>query len=77
MGALRTVLLTSLLVGLIVTVACFWLSTTADSKYALSRNVLAHTRSALYMTAGKMELHVKGQAARRVASCHIDRGDCV
>ena len=47
MGALRTVLLTSLLVGLIVRVACFWLSTTADSKYALSRNVLAHTRSAL------------------------------
>lgn len=44
-----------------MTVSCFWISTTVDEKYALERNVLARARSALYMTAGKMELHVDGQ----------------
>jgi type IV conjugative transfer system coupling protein TraD len=59
--AIGTVLLLSVLVGLGVTSGYFWNSTTASEKYALERNVLAHTRDVLGMTAGKMELHVEGR----------------
>lgn len=59
--AIWTVVLISILAGLGVTTAYFWNATTADEKYALERNVLAHTRDALYMTAGKMELNVNGE----------------
>lgn len=59
--AIGTVGLLSVLVGLTVTSGYFWHSTTATEKYALERNVLARTRDALGMTAGKMELHVEGQ----------------
>lgn len=59
--AIGTMLLLSALVGLGVASGYFWNSTTASEKYALERNVLAHTRDALGMTAGKMELHVDGQ----------------
>ena len=47
--AIWTVVLISILAGLGVTTAYFWNATTADEKYALERNVLAHTRDALYM----------------------------
>ena len=60
--AIGTVLLLSVLVGLGVTSGYFWNSTTPSEKYALERNVLAHTRDVLGMTAGKMELHVEGRA---------------
>ena len=60
--AIGTVVLLSVLVGLGVTSGYFWNTTTASEKYALERNVLAHTRDVLGMTAGKMELHVEGRA---------------
>lgn len=41
--AIWTVVLISILAGLAVTTAYFWNATTADEKYALERNVLAHT----------------------------------
>jgi type IV conjugative transfer system coupling protein TraD len=59
--AIGTVVLLSVLVGLGVTSGYFWNTTTASEKYALERNVLAHTRDVLGMTAGKMELHVEGR----------------
>lgn len=58
--AVWTVVLISVVAGLGVAGAYFWNAATPDEKYALERNVLAHTREALYMTAGKMELHVNG-----------------
>ncbi len=63
-----TVVLISILAGLAVTTAYFWNATTADEKYALERNVLAHTRDALYMTAGKMELNVNGELRKMEVS---------
>ena len=66
--AIWTVVLISILAGLAVTTAYFWNATTADEKYALERNVLAHTRDALYMTAGKMELNVNGELRKMEVS---------
>ena len=66
--AIWTVVLISILGGLAVTTAYFWNATTADEKYALERNVLAHTRDALYMTAGKMELNVNGELRKMEVS---------
>ncbi|MDF6724959.1 hypothetical protein NLQ73_24785, partial [Escherichia coli] len=66
--AIWTVVLISILAGLGVTTAYFWNATTADEKYALERNVLAHTRDALYMTAGKMELNVNGELRKMEVS---------
>ncbi|MCW5323692.1 type VI secretion protein [Verminephrobacter aporrectodeae subsp. tuberculatae] len=59
--AIWTVVLISTLSGLVVAIAYFWNVTTSNEKYALERNVLANTRDALYMTAGKMELNVNGE----------------
>ena len=66
--AIWTVVLISILAGLAVTTAYFWNATTSDEKYALERNVLAHTRDALYMTAGKMELNVNGELRKMEVS---------
>ena len=66
--AIWTVVLISILAGLAVTTAYFWNATTADEKYALERNVLTHTRDALYMTAGKMELNVNGELRKMEVS---------
>ena len=66
--AIWTVVLISILAGLAVTTAYFWNATTADEKYALERNILAHTRDALYMTAGKMELNVNGELRKMEVS---------
>ena len=66
--AIWTVVLIAILAGLAVTTAYFWNATTADEKYALERNVLAHTRDALYMTAGKMELNVNGELRKMEVS---------
>ncbi len=66
--AIWTVVLISILAGLAVTTAYFWNATTADEKYAMERNVLAHTRDALYMTAGKMELNVNGELRKMEVS---------
>ena len=61
MVAIWTVVLFSFVLGVAVSAAYFWSSTTPDEKYALGRNVLAHTRDTLHMTAGKMELFVNGE----------------
>ncbi|WP_459203499.1 type IV secretion system DNA-binding domain-containing protein (plasmid) [Ralstonia pseudosolanacearum] len=59
--AIWTVVLISVVVGLFIAGGYFWTTTTPDERYGLERNVLAHVRDALYMTAGKMELHVNGE----------------
>lgn len=61
MVAIVTVVVIAILAGMAVTVAYFWNVASPDDKYALERNVLAHTRDMFYMTAGKMELNVNGQ----------------
>lgn len=58
--AIWTVVFISMVIGLIVTCGYFWQVTTQDEKYALTQNVLAHTRDTLHMTAGKMELVISG-----------------
>ncbi|MCG1040514.1 MULTISPECIES: type IV secretion system DNA-binding domain-containing protein [Burkholderiaceae] len=59
--AIWTVALVSMIVALVVAVGYFWTATLPDERYGLERNLLAHIRDALYMTAGKMELHVNGE----------------
>lgn len=66
--AICTVVLISVIAGLAVSAAYFWSATTADEKYAIERNVLAHTREALAMTAGKMELNVNGDLRKMEVS---------
>lgn len=59
--AVWTVLLISVLAGFVVAGAYFWNVATPTERYGLERNILAHTRDALYMTNGKMELYVDGE----------------
>jgi len=61
MVAIITVVVIAILAGMAVTVAYFWNAASPDDRYALERNVMAHTRDVLYMTSGKMELNVNGQ----------------
>jgi hypothetical protein len=58
--ALRTVFIIALSVGLAIATAYFWQASTPDERYGLERNLLAKTRLALFMTAGKMELNITG-----------------
>lgn len=62
--AIRTVLLISTLVGLIVAGAYFWLASTEDLRYALGQNLIAKLRQELFMTAAKMELNIDGELHR-------------
>ncbi len=61
MVATWTVFLISLLVGLVVAISYFWISTHSSEKYALEKNLVASVREVFHMTAGKMELHVNGR----------------
>ena len=62
--AIRTVLLISVLVGLIVASAYFWFSSTEDLRYAWGQNLIATVRQELFMTAARMELSINGDLYR-------------
>lgn len=63
-----TVVLIAVIAGVVVAGTYFWMVSTPHERYALERNVLAHTRETLYMTAGKMELHVNGELRKMEVS---------
>lgn len=60
--AVWTVVLLALVLGVGVAGTYFYTVADPAAKYGLERNWLAKTREALFMTAGKMELNVEGQA---------------
>lgn len=60
MVAIWTVLLISLVFGLVISGAYFWNVSTSVEKYSLERNWNAQVRNVLGMTAGKMEIHANG-----------------
>lgn len=59
--AIWTVLLLSILAGLLAASFAIYKMTTPVERYALERYVLAQTRDTLYMTAAKMELQINGE----------------
>lgn len=69
--AIWMVVLISTLIGLVVAGTYFWNSTTSNERYVLACNILAHIRSALSMTAGKMDLKVDEQLRRLEVSAVI------
>ncbi len=59
--AVRTVTFIALLLGVVTTCMYFWKATTANEKYALERNLLAHTLDSLPMANKKIDLSVNGR----------------
>lgn len=60
MVALGSVLLISLVFGIVISGLYFWGVSTSVEKYSLERNWNAQVRDILGMTAGKMEIHANG-----------------
>lgn len=62
--AIGSLMVISLAISVAIGTAYFWRTSSENDRYALERNVLAHVRDVLAMTAGKMELSVNGQVVK-------------